>query len=248
MGESILSYSFKAYSKNIKMISFFAIPALIGLLIPTLVNTPVFAALGASFLRTGSIPDMSAADFGVILAALLASLYLISFAIVNINIVIKAQRTQTSIKNEVIKGITGYTLNVFILYLLGLIALLIIQLLTLELGAQNWLAPILSLIAWLPLFYAPAGLVIDELRPFRAAEKSFKMVFSKFHYFVLWLVIAFVLLSLLDIAFLNLGAVLPVSTHKLGSLFVLLANSLVLMPFLIVLQTEIYLSKYTILD
>ncbi|HIH30050.1 TPA: hypothetical protein HA243_01505 [Candidatus Micrarchaeota archaeon] len=248
MAENILSHSFAAYSRNIRMISFFSIPAFIGLLIPLLVNTPVFSALGATFLRTGSIPDLSAADFGVILLSLLASLYLVSFAIVNINIVIKAQRTGTSVKNEVVKGITGYTLNVFILFLLGTIALLIIQLLTLELGAQNLLAPILSLLVWLPLFYAPAGLVIDELRPWRAAEKSFKMVFSKFNYFALWLAISFVLLSLLDLIFLNLGAVFPVSTHKIGSLFVLLINSLVLMPFLVVLQTEIYISKYSILD
>ncbi|MCX8195140.1 MAG: hypothetical protein N3G22_03490 [Candidatus Micrarchaeota archaeon] len=242
MGEGILSYSWKAYTSNIKLISFFSIPTLIAMLIPTLVKTPIFPALGATFLRTGSIPDMTPADFGVIIAALLASLYLISFAIVNINIVIKAQRTQTSIKNEVIKGITGYTLNVFILYLLGLIALLIIQLTTLELGAQKWLAPLLSLLVWLPLFYAPAGLVIDELRPFRAAEKSFKMVFSKFHYFLLWLLIAFVLLSVSDFVALNFFE------HRVGSLLVLLLNSLVLMPFLIVLQTQIYLSKYTILD
>lgn len=241
MAENILSYSFAAYSKNIKLISFFSIPALLGLLIPTLVNTPVFAALGGSFLRTGSIPDLQAADFGVIILAVLSSLYLISFAIVNINIVIKSQRTGTSIKNEVFKGITGYTLNVFLLFLLGTMALLIIQLLTFELGAQGWLAPALSLVVWLPLFYAPAALVIDEMRPFRAAEKSFKMIFSKFPYFLLWLVISFVLLSVLDALFLGL---LP---HKTGSLAVLVLNSLVLMPFLIVLQTEIYLSKYTIL-
>jgi hypothetical protein len=242
MAENILAHSFEAYRKNIRMISFFSLPALIGLLIPIMVNTPVFSALGATFLRTGSIPDLTYADFGVILLALLASLYLVSFAIVNINIVIKSQRTQTSIKNEVLKGITGYTLNVFLLYLLGTIALVIIQLLTFELGAQSWLAPLLSLIVWCPLFYAPAGLVIDELRPWRAAEKSFKMVFSKFHYFLLWLVISFVLLSVLDFLFLN------VLEHKVGSLAVLLINSLVLMPFLIVLQTQIYISKYTILD
>ena len=241
MAENILSYSLKAYLKNIKLISFFSIPALIGLLIPTLVNTPVFAALGGTFLRTGSIPDLTAADFGVVIIALLTSLYLVSFAIVNINIVIKSQRTGTNIKNEVLKGITGYTFNVFLMFLLGTIALLIIQLLTFELGVQSWFSPVLSLIVWLPLFYAPTGLVIDELRPFRAAQKSFNMVFSKLPYFVLWLAISFVLLSLLDIIFLSL---LP---HKWGSLAVLLANSLFVMPFLVVLQTQTYLSKYTIL-
>ncbi len=242
MAENILSYSFKAYRQNIRLISFFSIPALIAFFIPALVNTPVFAAMGGSFLRTGSIPDMTGAELGIVLVALLACLYLVSFAIVNINIVIKSQRTGTSVKNEVMRGITGYTLNVFLLFLLGTIALLIIQLLTFEMGAQSWLAPILSLLVWLPLFYAPAALVIDEMRPFRAAEKSFKMVFSKFPYFLLWLLIAFVLLSILDVLFLGF---LP---HKVGSLGAMVVNSLVLMPFLIVLQTQIYMSKYTILD
>ena len=50
------------------------------------------------------------------------------------------------------------------------------------------------------------------------------------------------LLSAFDLLFLN---ILP---HKIGSLAALVVNSLVLMPFLIVLQTQIYLSKYTILD
>ncbi|MCX6772501.1 MAG: hypothetical protein NTV88_01890, partial [Candidatus Micrarchaeota archaeon] len=195
MAENIISYSIGSYFKNIKLISFFAISALIAFLIPLLVNTPVFSALGGTFLRTGSIPDTTAADLGVIIIAVLISLYLASFAMVNINIVIKAQRTGTSIKNEVMKGITGYTLNVFLFFLLGTIALLIIQLLTFELGAQTWLAPILSLIVWLPLFYAPPALVIDELRPWRAAQKSFNMIFSKLPFLLLWLFIAFVLLS-----------------------------------------------------
>ena len=242
MAENIVAHSFEAYLKNIKLISFFAIPSLLAFFIPTLVNTPVFAALGGTFLRTGSIPDLQAADFGVIILALLSSLYLMSFAIANINIVIKSQRTGTSIKKEVLKGITGYTLNVFSLFLLGTIALLIIQLVTFEMGAQKWLAPLLSLIVWMPLFYAPAGLVIDELRPFRAAQKSVSMVISKLPYFLLWLVIAFALLALFD------GLALAFLPHKIGSLVVLLLNSLLLMPFLIVLQTQIHMSKYTILD
>ena len=242
MAENILSYSFKAYKENIKLISFFSIPSLIAFLIPAVVNTPVFSALGGSFLRTGSIPDMSGSDLGIVICGVLISLYLMSFAIVNINLVIKSQRTGTSVKKEVIKGITGYTLNVFSLFLLGTIALLIIQLVTFEMGAQMWLAPLLSLIVWLPLFYAPAGLVIDDLRPYRAAQKSVSMIISKFPYFLLWLVIAFVLLALFD------GLSLALLPHKVGSLVVLLLNSLLLMPFLIVLQTQIHMSKYTILD
>ena len=150
MAENVLSHSLAAYFRNIHLISFFSIPALIALLIPALVNTPVFSALGGTFVRTGSIPDITGGELGVIIAGALASLYLMSFVIVNINIVIKSQRTSTNIKAEVLRGITGYTLNVFVMFLLGAIALLIIQLLTFELGAQKWLAPLLSLLAWLP--------------------------------------------------------------------------------------------------
>lgn len=242
MAESILSLSLKSYAKNAKLISFFSIPSLVAFLIPAMVNTPVFSALGGSFLRTGSIPDMTGADLGIVIFGVLVSLYLVSFAIVNINIVIKSQRTGTSVKKEVFKGITGYTLNVFMLFLLGTIALLIIQLVTFEMGAQRWLSPLLSLAVWLPLFYAPAALVIDDMRPYRAAQKSVSMIISKLPYFLLWLAIAFVLLSVFDFAAL---ALLP---HSMGSLAVLLLNSLLLMPFLIVLQTQIYMSKYTILD
>ena len=242
MAEGILSLSLKSYLKNAKLISFFSIPSLVAFLIPAMVNTPVFSALGGSFLRTGSIPDMTGEDIGIVIFGVLVSLYMVSFAIVNINIVIKSQRTGTSVKKEVFKGITGYTLNVFMLFLLGTIALLIIQLVTFEMGAQRWLAPLLSLAVWLPLFYAPAALVIDEMRPYRAAQKSVSMVISKLTYFLLWLAIALVLLSAIDFAAL---ALLP---HSTGSLAVLLLNSLLLMPFLIVLQTQIYMSKYTILD
>lgn len=242
MRENVLSHAWKAYLENIKLISLFSIPSFIAFLIPIFVNTPVFSAMGASFLRTGSIPDTSMEEMGIIILGVLASLYLVSFAIVNINIVIKAQRTNTSIKKEVIKGITGYTLNVFSIFLLGTVALLIVQLLTFEIGAQRWLAPMLSLILWMPLFYAPAGIVIDDLRPFRAAQKSINIIVSKFPYFLLWLLIAFILLAVLDFAALSL---LP---HKIGPLVVLLVNSMFLMPFLIVFQTQIYLSKYTILD
>jgi hypothetical protein len=55
-------------------------------------------------------------------------------------------------------------------------------------------------------------------------------------------VISFVLLAVLD------AIALALFPHKVGSLVVLLLNSLLLMPFLIVLQTQIYMSKYTILD
>ena len=109
MAENILSYSFKAYRENIKLISFFSIPSLIAFLIPAMVNTPVFSALGGSFLRTGSIPDMSGSDLGIVICGVLISLYLMSFAIVNIKSFFSRR---TPIFSSVLDGIQVYSLPV----------------------------------------------------------------------------------------------------------------------------------------
>jgi hypothetical protein len=241
MAVGITRHALDAYLKNARMISFFAIPGLFALALPILMQTPVFNAFGASFLRTGSIPDLTNMDIGIMIFTLLISLYLLSLAIVNINIVIKSQRTGTNIRSEVLKGITGYTLNVFWLFLVGELLLLIIQLVTFEFGVQHWLAPLLSLLVTIPLFFAPTALVIDELRPFRAAEKSIRIFISKFPYIIWWFAIAFVSLVIVHSLFLF---ILP---HGIAPIATMVINALVLMPFLIVLQTQVYLSKYTIL-
>ena len=241
MAENIITHSISAYFKNIKMIFFFSVPMLIAFMIPIFVRTPTFIAAGGLFLRTGSIPDMSQLEAGVMIISFLVSLFLIAFTITNINIVIKAQRTATSVGREVVKGITGYTLNVFWLMLIAELMLLVIQLITFEYKVQEIVAPILSFLVMLPFFYAPAGLVIDDLRPWRAVEKSLAMVVSKLPYFLLWLLIAFVSLSLTSFVFL---ALLP---HGMAQMAALVLNSLIVMPFLIVMQTQIFISKYTII-
>ncbi|HQT44552.1 MAG TPA: hypothetical protein PLO51_01115, partial [Candidatus Micrarchaeota archaeon] len=84
----VLKYSVSAYFKNITLISFFSIPMLFALLIPLFIQTPVYLALGGVFLRTGSIPDITSWDIGIMVFSFLVSLFLISFAMVDINLVI----------------------------------------------------------------------------------------------------------------------------------------------------------------
>ncbi len=239
---NILQYSLKTYLSHIRLISLFSISLLFAFLIPLFVRIPTFVSIGAIFLRTGSIPELTQVESAVMVLSFLISLFLISFAIVNINLVIRSERTQTHIGKEVISGLSKYTLNVFWLYLSAELLLLIIQLLTFEWGAQQILSPILSFLAILPFFYAPAGLVIDDLRPFRAVQKSFSMVLSKLPYFLLWLAIAFFLLAIPEFLFF---AILP---HEIVPWLLLALNSIIIMPFLIVLQTQIYISKYSILN
>ena len=237
----ILRYSVDSYLRNLKLILFFSIPLLIAFLIPIYVQMPSFLALGGIYLRTGSIPDMTYVDAGIMILSFMVSLFLISFAIVDINLIVKSERTTLKIRKEVIDGIGKYTVHVFWIFLTVELVLLIIQLIALEYGIQEIASPILSFIVFLPVFYAPAALVIDDLRPWRALEKSVSMIFSKFFYFMIWLLIGFVLLSFFDLVLLSL---FPTGV---GSLLMLAVNSIFILPYLVVLQTQMYMTKYTIL-
>ena len=276
MAKSIIDYSIGSYLKNIKFNFLFSIPALIGLLILLFVRIPTYPAIGSIYLRTGSIPDITALQWGVLIISYLVSLFLISFAIVSLNLVIKSERTLTNIGKEVMRGIEKYVLNVFWIYLTATLLLLIVQLFTYELKVQQLIFPILSFVISLFVFYAPAGLVIDDARPGRAIEKSIQMIISKLPNFLMWLAIAFVLLSIPDFIFLTvlsnstataiLSATGPtlaslpsvlgdgivflvkaIFSHELATTLLIVLNSLFILPFLIVLQTQIYISKYTIL-
>lgn len=238
-----LQLAANAYFDNVKLVSFFSVPFLLAFLIPLLVPTPTYVALGASFLRTGSMyVDISMLEAAAIVASFMLSLFLVSFAVVAINIVIKSQRTFTSIQSAVINGIGKYVLSVFWLYLTAWAIMLIFNLVGYEFGVNNWLTPIVGLAVSLPLFYAPTAIVIDDQPPFYAVKASLNMVAKKFGLFVMWIVLAIASISAVDIIFIALGNSLPYSRF-----LVLTVNSLFILPFLIMYQVQIYLTKYTIL-
>ena len=232
-----------AYFDNVQIVSFFSIPFLLAFAIPLLSPMPTYLALGATFLRTGSMyVDLTMLDAAVIVASFLLSLFLVSFAIVAINLVIKSQRTFTSVKKEVINSIGKYVLNVFWLYLTAWALLLIVDLVGYEFALNNWFLPVAGIIVSAPLFFAPAAIVIDEQAPFQALKTSVAVIGKQPKLVLLWLLLAIASISAIDLLFMNLRAVIPFT-----QVLVLVANSLFIMPFLIMYQTQIYLTKYTIL-
>jgi len=233
----------EGYIKNIKLIVFFSISFLLAFLIPLFSPTPTYIALGGIFLRTGSMfIDLTYQDIGLILLSLLSSLFLISFAIVAINLLIKSQRTLTNIRTEIIEGVEKYTLIVFWLYTMAFIISLVVILISYEYNLQELIAPLFSLLVHLPLFYMPAAIVIDEMRPINAMKMSLYMIRKRFKYFVLFILVGWALLSISDLFLISLK-----SYFQWSSYVVLIINSLFILPFLIILQTQIYLTKYTIL-
>lgn len=239
----LLSYSIEGYLKNIKLIIFFSLPFLLAFLIPVFSPTPTYIALGGIFLRSGSMfIDLTYQDIALIILSLLSSLFLISFAIVAINLLIKSQRTLTNIRTEIIEGIEKYTLIVFWLYTTAFILSLIATLVSYEYNLQELVGPVFSFLLHLMLFYAPAAIVIDELKPINAMKMSLYMIKKRFKYFLMFILIGLVLLSISDFVMISLKNYSPLFRY-----IVLVVNSLFVLPFLIILQTQIYLTKYTIL-
>ena len=239
----VIGHSIEAFKRNLKLVLFFSVPFLLAFAIPLLSPMPTYVSIGATFLRTGSMfTDMTYFDVGLILVSSLASLFLISFATVSINLVIKSQRTLTNIRTEVVEGIEKYTTTIFLLYTIALVLSLAVLLTSYEYGAQELVTPLFSFLISLPLFYVPAAIVIDELKPTDAMRNSLYMIKNKFGLFILWLVLGFILLSAVDLVLIILTNYIAWSRYV-----VLVLNSMVIMPFLVIMQTQIYLTKYTIL-
>lgn len=239
----VVKYASEAYASNIKLVLFFSLPFLLAFLIPVFSPMPTFTAVGASFLRTGSMyVDLTSFDIAIIVLSFLVSMFLISFAIVSINLIIKSQRTFTNIKKEVLDGIEKYVVSVFWLYTTAWILILIVNLFSYEWNLNEFITPIFAFLISLPLFYAPTAMVIDEQRPIRAMATSLEMIKRQFGLFILWLIIGSAALSLIDFIFILIQAYIPYAT-----LIPLTLNALFVLPFLIMLQVQIYLTKYTIL-
>ena len=238
----VIDHTFKALGMNLKWIMFFSIPFLLAFVIPMLSPLPTFVALGGTFLRTGSIPRMTELELGFVIIASVLSIFFISFALVSINIIIKHNRTLTKIPKEVIEGIENYVFSLFWILVTAELFYFVVYLLTYGYGVQETVGPLITLITSLCLFYVPAAIVIDDMRPFRAIQASLRHIRKKPVLFLLWLAIALVSLVALDAVFIMLKDAIPFARFIL-----LVINSLVIVPFLIVLQTQTYLTKYSIL-
>jgi len=242
----LLAHTLKVYTKNIGMVLFFSIPFIIALFLPLFSTAPTYSALGAYFLRSGSMPDMTTTEIAVIVITSIISLFLLSLAMVAINIVVKAMKAQTKISTEVVKKLGKYSLIVFSLFLAMKIIETGILMFTISNSMSELPVYIFSFIASLGLFFAAPAVVLEEKKPIPALISSYKHIIRKPLHFILWLVLAFVMAAaVMQIAY-SLLDILHVSRF-ITQLIVVLVNSLIVLPLLIIFSAEIYLTKYKIL-
>ncbi len=239
---SVLEYAIETYFGRIGLILLFSISFVIALAIPIFASLPTYSDIGAIFVRTGSVfANLNAINTAIIIAATLFSLLFLSFAIVAINVIVKHKRTQVRIRHEVLDGIEKYTGRVFMILLLFTFILSVVNLLTYSTGYSG-LATAIAGIVFIPLFfYAPSSIVIDERGMIRAMRASAAYLFKRLDYFLMWLALAIVIISFFDFIFIIVSGTL-ISRYAM-----LVFDSLFVLPFLIVLQSQMYMKRFALL-
>lgn len=203
-----------------------------------IVSAPSYLSLGGVFLRTGSIPELSFVDIILTAVAYAVAVFLIADTVVNINLIVRSKRTLNAITQEVLSAMGTYATRIFYIYTLALLLLFVAQLLTYENPLRSWLYPLFALVLSYVLFFVPPAVVIDNSNTPMALRRSLYMALKNPHLFIIWTLLSLVLLSALKI----FGDL--ILSSPFSGFFVLLVNSLLLLPFLTVLQTQMYMEKY----
>jgi hypothetical protein len=248
--QTILKYTIDIYKRNFFAILLAAIPGLMAIIIPILINfinkaNPIYLSLGGVFLRAGRILDMTLIDGILLLVPLLLSTYMLSLAIVLINFIVKTQRTLRKIKTEELRRIGDYTNQVFVIYLAVIVLDLFLNILFYNSIFLNYILAFARLIIAIFALFVPSAIVIDDERIIVGIKKSYKIIKTKKMLVLQWILFAFLVLSFLDYLLLTISNALGLGI--IGSIILALINFLVVMPFLIVMLTQIYISKYSIL-
>jgi len=234
----VFAHSWKFYRERMKLLMVFAIPFIFAALIPIFVPSPTYLALGGVFIRGGSIPTMTTIDWVITGIAYLAAIFIIADTVVNITLIIKSKRTLTNVSSEVVHALGKYATKVFLVSIIASLVLYAVFLLLYDVPFQSILYPLISLVLTALFFvFAPQAIVIDDLDPLEALRASYNVTTRKPFYLAMWLVVSFVLTFISAL----IGYILPSFMTQFA---ILIINSIVVLPFLLVLAANIYMEKY----
>ena len=236
-GMKAFNESVEFFRDRYQFVLLFSIPFFFALLIPVLVAAPTYIALGGVFLRTGSIPELDFLQIGITIIAYLVSLYIIADSIVNLNLLVKSRKTLTKIGSEVSKAMGTYAVTIFLIYTLVAVLMLVLQLVTFDFPLRGVLLPVAAMLLGLVLFFVPPAVVIDGMRPWYAVSASTEMAVKKLPEVFFWVLIGLFALTVSELIFLFVP-------YPFGVYLTMLFNSVVVIPFLLIYQTFIYMKKY----
>lgn len=239
---SVIGDTYETYSSHLKLVLLFSIPFIIAFAIPLLAPLPTYVSLGGIFLRSASIfTNLNAVGLAVIIAAFFFSILFISFAFVAISLIVKARRTHSKISRRALNGIEKYIGKVFLIFIIYVILLSVANVVGYYLGAEALLTGIVGFLAFIPVFYAPSAVVVDERSVVRAMSNSVRLVVREPQYFALWLILITVSLSILSAVFIAIAGTFW------SRYIILVLSSLFLLPYFVIFQAEAYMKRFPIL-
>ena len=240
----VLKLSIEAYKNNFEALSVFSIPFVI--IFPLVLFLPNFTSLGGIFLRYASLAnDTSPVELLLIAVAFCISLLLFSFGLVIINMAVKTQRTLKEISFYEVEKIESYTFQLFSIFFIAALLTIIVNIMLFDSGLSTTLGALIGLLISLLILFAPQVVVIDGQNAQHAISMSSKILLGKFKHFLGFLIIALFLLSVNSLICITIGNTL--GEYQAAALVSVVINAIFIVPFLEVLKSQIYLSKYTLL-
>lgn len=239
---SALADAFDTYRSNLKLVLIFSIPFIVAFLIPLLAPLPTYISIGGIFLRSAStFINLSSTGVVVIVLSVFVSLLFLSFAFVAISLIVKSERTHVRVKGSVLKDIEKYTAKVFVVLLAYEFILIIASVLSYYTNYETLITALVGFFGFMLIFYAPSAIVVDNKRISRAIGDSIRLVFAEPVYFIQWLILLFVILSVIDLL-----AIVLTGTFA-SSYVVLIISSLFVSPYFVILQAESYMKRFPLL-
>ncbi len=239
---NILTDTYETFMANIRLVLIFSIPFIIAFLIPLLAPLPTYVSMGGIFLRSASIfSNLGFYSMAIILLAFFFSLLFISFAFVAISLIVKSRKTKMKIGQRAIREIEKYTGRVFILFIIYAAILTIANVVGYYLGIETFLTGIVGFFGFIPFFYAPSAVVVDDQKILRSMKNSVKLVAKSPQYFLLWLVLITMSLSIVSLIFMFIAG--PFFSQYI----ILILSSLIILPYFVIFQAEAYMKRFAIL-
>lgn len=239
---SVIGDTYETYSSNLRLVVLFSIPFLIAFLIPLFAPLPTYISVGGIFLRTASIfTNLNFLGLAVIIIAFFISLLFISFAFVGISLLVKAKRTHTKVSTRSLQGIEKYIGKVFTLFILYAILISAANLAGYYLGIQTLLTAVVGFLGFIPFFYAPSAIVVDDRKIWRSLSNSTRLVAKEPQYFFLWFLMITAILSVISFVFIGLAGTFW------SRYIILVLSSLFVLPYFVIFQAESYMKRFAIL-
>ncbi len=225
------------YKKNKWFLFVTSFVFLFSFLLPCLLPSPTYMALGSLNLRIADLKKVDILQAIMILFLYAGSLFLFSIAVTNINLMIKAKRTLSSVSEEMVKGIVQFAWKIFFVYLCA--SLISVLLIVVTYNTTYYIIGILlSLLVFALIFFVPPAIAIDGYSIKNVFIWSVRMLINNWHLVIIWIFTTALILITTE------WIVFAIFSPEVGKYVVPIVNAFFFLPFLTFLQSEIYLTKY----